>query len=111
MNNYHLIPYPRKIKENTGFFCGNIGDSVAAYLDGGSEKIRFAPDSSFGQDEYRLDITENGAVITAGSEKAKLYGAVTLGQLVRQLAQCQHSSPWATSGLSLPLSRCLSSST
>ena len=87
MNNYHLIPYPRKIKENTGFFCGNIGDSVAAYLDGGSEKIRFAPDSSFGQDEYRLDITENGAVITAGSEKAKLYGAVTLGQLVRQFGK------------------------
>lgn len=87
MNNYHLIPYPRKIKENTGFFCGNIGDSVAAYLDGGSEKIRFAPDSSFGQDKYRLDITGNGAVITAGSEKAKLYGAVTLGQLVRQFGK------------------------
>lgn len=87
MKNYHLIPYPRKIKENTGFFCGNIGDSVAAYLDGGSEKIRFALDSSFGQDEYRLDITENGAVITAGSEKAKLYGATTLGQLVRQFGE------------------------
>ncbi len=34
-----------------------------------------------------------------------------VGQLVRQLAQCQHSSPWATSGRSRPFSRCLSSST
>ena len=84
MNKFHLIPYPRKIKEKTGFFCGDIGDSVAVYMDGGSEIIRFAPDSSLGRDEYILDITENGAVITAGSEKAKLYGAVTLGQLARK---------------------------
>ncbi len=34
-----------------------------------------------------------------------------VGQLVRQLAQCQHSSPCATSGRSLPFCRCRSSST
>lgn len=87
MNNYHLIPYPRKIEEKTGFFRGNVGDCAAAYMNGGSEIIRFAPDSSFGRDEYALDITESGAVITAGSEKAMLYGAVTLGQLARQFGK------------------------
>lgn len=56
MNKFHLIPYPRKIKEKTGFFCGDIGDSVAVYMDGGSEIIRFAPALSFSQCQYRLDI-------------------------------------------------------
>lgn len=87
MNNYHFIPYPKKITEKAGFFCGRIGDAIASYMNGGSETVRFAPNASAAGDEYRLDITERGALIAGASERAKLYGAITLNQLVRQFGE------------------------
>lgn len=87
MNYYHLIPYPRKLAEHGGFFCGKIGDATAVYGNEGHESVRFVLDADFTENEYRLEITERGIVITAGSETSKLYGATTLGQLVRQFGE------------------------
>lgn len=56
------------------------------------------------------EIPESGAGQTC-IRRGKRKPMAPVGQLVRQLAQCQHSSPWATSGRSLPFGRCRSSST
>lgn len=84
MNNYKLIPYPKKITETGGYFCGEVGDAFEACFGGGNGKISFAADGGMKYEEYRLEIAADGITISSSGEKGRFNAAATLVQLVRQ---------------------------
>ena len=47
-----------------------------------------AVDCAMGEEEYRLDVQEDGIRITGGADRGLLYGVQTLRQMVRQTGAC-----------------------
>ena len=84
MQNYKLIPYPRKITERAGCFCAEIGNVFEVFLGGESEHISFVTDENLSREEYKLEIAESGITIASSGEKGRINGVSTLAQIVKQ---------------------------
>lgn len=50
--------------------------------------VTLAVDCAMGEEEYRLDVQEDGIRITGGTDRGLLYGVQTLRQMVRQTGAC-----------------------
>ncbi len=50
--------------------------------------VTLAVDCAMGEEEYRLDVQEDGIRITGGADRGLLYGVQTLRQMVRQTGAC-----------------------
>ncbi len=67
--------------------CTGYGLSITR---GGSCKaaVTLSVDSTMGEEEYRLDVQEDGIRIAGGADRGVLYGVQTLRQIVRQEGVC-----------------------
>lgn len=67
--------------------CTGYGLAVTR---GSSRKpaVTLAVDCAMGEEEYRLDVREDGIWIAGGAERGLLYGIQTLRQMVRQAGAC-----------------------
>lgn len=67
--------------------CTGYGLSITR---GSSRKaaVTLAVDCTMGEEEYRLDVQEDGIRIAGGADRGVLYGVQTLRQIVRQEGVC-----------------------
>ena len=54
----------------------------------GKRAVTLAVDCAMGEEEYRLEVSTDGIVITGGADRGLLYGVQTLRQIVRQSGAC-----------------------